>query len=248
MPKYTQQQLEERYQKLPDILKDAMFSADIAAKIFTIGKKHGLTIDKIGLMAEETGYIILGLTRPAEFIQILNESLAVEESKARAIAIDISHQVLFPLREALKTTHQVEVSEEAMQKNFIILKKPALPQMATTPAPQSSLPPLIIKPLEEKPPIFIPTPTPKPPVEKTAPLLLSPLSIPKTEPIDLRFQQKTKLPVLPPKPESMGGSIFGAPSIVNLAPKPPLPPQPPAEKPPTPKSTPGYDPYKEPVE
>lgn len=293
MPNYTQQQLEERYQKLPDVLKDAMFSVDVAAKMFEIGKKYGLTIDKIGFMAEETGYIILGLTRPSEFVKNLTEALAVEESKARTIASDINHQVLFLLREALKTTHQIEINEEAIQKNSIILKKnpplqsatapspeiisapkpiepppqpqpvkipeqklsePSLPPSQSTPipkpilTPESSLPPLVLKPLEEKPTIAIPTPTPKPPVEKTPPLLLPPQATLKTEPIDLRLQQKIKPPEPPPRPESMGGSIFGAPSIVNLAPKPSLPPQPPTEKPLAPKSAPSYDPYREPTE
>lgn len=271
MPNYTQKELEERYQKLPDVLKNAMFNADIAAKIFEIGKKHGLTIDKIGFMAEETGYIILGLTRPAEFVQGLNKVLAVEESRARAIAIDLSHQILFPLREALKTTHQIEVNEETIQKNFVILKKPVPPQTTTAPAPpiiprppeplppqtkpapapvsQPSLPPLLSpKPLVEKPATSISTPPFKSPAEKTA-LLLSPLpTTPKIEPIDLRLQQKIRPPAPPPRPEPMGGSIFGAPTIVNLAPKPPSPPQPQTPKPPIPKSMPGYDPYKEPIE
>lgn len=273
MAKYTQAELETRYNKLPDILQDAMFNYDIASKIFETGKQFGLTVEKIGFLAEETGLVVLGLTRPDEFTQHLAERLEVDTEKARSIASAVNHRVFFPLREALKTTHQVEVNEEAIQKNFVILKKPAPPQVTTTPppqvipkpapkpseplspqtkltpvnAPQPSLPPPSLKPLAEKPTTSIPTPPFKSPAEKTA-LLLSPLpAAPKIEPLDLRLQQK-RPPAPPPRPEPMGGSIFGAPSIVNLAPKPPLPPQPLTPKPPTPKLTPGYDPYKEPIE
>src|SRR3989344_5123898 len=111
---YTQQELKERYEKLPEVLKDAMFNTDIAAKILELGKKHGLTIEKTGFMAEETGFVILGLTRPEELINVLAESLEVKEDQARNIATDLNHQIFFPLREALKTTHQIEIGEATL--------------------------------------------------------------------------------------------------------------------------------------
>lgn len=342
MQNYTRQELKQRYEKLPEVLKDAMFSADIATKIFAIGKKHGLTIEKTGFMAEETGYLILGLTRPAELVNILTEALEVKEEQAKEIANDLNHQIFYPLREALKNAHQIEIGEGALQKNITTLKKPEPPvsslpgqKINTSPflaprppsVPLSSIitipvsktpppvapPPLPPKPpatleqpqsaaLQPQPPLVVaptpPKPTPPPVIISVPPpILLKPLAektsaIPPTSPplqpqlqppaekppappaipqppapaaeqkpapappesIDLRAQQKIKLPDLPPpKPESMGGSIFGAPKIVNLLPKPPAPPEPPlspAEKTitPIPKPRRENDPYREPVE
>ncbi|MBI2640855.1 MAG: hypothetical protein HYW91_03165, partial [Candidatus Sungbacteria bacterium] len=111
MKTYSQEELTEHYDKLPEILKDAMYSSDIASKMVAVGKKFGLTIEKIGIMAEQTGYIVLGLVRPGEFIQILADALGIGADKASEIAKEINSQVLYPLREALKATHQIEISE-----------------------------------------------------------------------------------------------------------------------------------------
>lgn len=257
MPKYTKEQLEAQYKKLPDALKDALFSVDVASKIYGIGRKFGLTIEKTGFAAEETGYVVLGLTQPQDFAQLLGERLEVKIDEAKEIASAINRQIFFPLRESLKRAHQIEINEEEIQTPAGPLppSKPTpppwpkpTPPLAPISTPRSPLPPLSLKPLAEKPTTPTPTPPFKSPAEKTA-LLLSPLSTtPKIEPIDLRFQQKTKSPAPPPRPEPMGGSIFGAPSIVNLAPKPHPPSKPPVEKPSIPKPITGYDPYKEPIE
>ena len=111
MIQYTPQQLEERYQKLPPPLKDAVLSPDTADKIFEIGKKNGLSIEQIGILAEETGRIILGLTRPGEFAGSLKERLSVSDAVSQALAADINHEILFPLREILQATHQVEIKD-----------------------------------------------------------------------------------------------------------------------------------------
>ena len=108
---YTPQQLEERFQKLPPPLKDAVLSPDTADKIFDIGKKNGLSIEQIGILAEETGRIILGLTHPEEFAASLKDRLAVSDVVCQAIAADINHQILFPLRDLLQSTHQMEIKD-----------------------------------------------------------------------------------------------------------------------------------------
>lgn len=132
MPRaYTKQQLQEQYEKLPDVLKDALYSVETADKVHEIGKKSGLTIEKMGFMAEEVGRIILGLTRPGEFVALLAERLEVDKDTAQKIALDINHQILFPLREALKRTHKIEIGEAALQP------QPRAPlSQRTAPAPE----------------------------------------------------------------------------------------------------------------
>ena len=55
MPNNTKQQLLERYQKLPEDLKEAIFSVETTEIIQKISKKYGLLIDKMGELASETG-------------------------------------------------------------------------------------------------------------------------------------------------------------------------------------------------
>lgn len=226
---YTDEEIESRFQKLPQVLQDAMCDPDIAEKMGVIGKMFGLLREKIRYMSEETGYIILGLTRPQEFVNSLAESLEVNTDKAKVIAKEINHQIFFPLREALKTAHQVEVSEDEIERGAAMMKKAPTP-----PLPPKSTPPPPPRPTEEKKE----SPLPPPPtvfpqkivLEKKPELNLPPSKIP---PIDLR---NPKEPV-PPPTENTATAITTPPS--------------PTTTPPQPSKKNVYeerDPYKEPVE
>ncbi|MEK7541793.1 MAG: hypothetical protein AAB533_03025 [Patescibacteria group bacterium] len=154
MPRaYTKQQLQERYEKLPDALKDAMFSTDVADKIFETGKKNGLTIEKIGFLAEETGRVILGLTRPNEFVAVLTGRLSTPADAAQKIASDINHQIFFPLREILKSTHQVDIGDAARPAADIDLRRAARPVTPVPPAAQKPMAPAPPPPAPQKPPV-----------------------------------------------------------------------------------------------
>lgn len=144
MPNYIKtQQLEERYQKLPEVLKNALFSVDIAEKIMEIGKKTGLTVEKTGFLAEEVGAIILGLTKPQEFIPKLTQSLEIDAGKARDVAAKINHEILLPLRESLKTSKPIEKGEQKKPKNEMAEKSilPEIDQISgSIPEPVTSTP------------------------------------------------------------------------------------------------------------
>ncbi|MDP3772087.1 MAG: hypothetical protein Q8Q94_01770 [bacterium] len=116
MPRHSQQDVKRRYEKLPPILKEALFSADIAEKMFAIGVKNTLTIEQIGAMSEETGYIILGLTAPKDFVEVLAKRLGMEREITQKIAQEINHSVLALLREALMATYQTAMTEEDIMK------------------------------------------------------------------------------------------------------------------------------------
>ena len=173
MPKYTQPQIEERYEKLPEVLKDAMFSVEIADKIFETGKKFGLIFEKIGNLAEETGYVTLGLLHPQDFVRALEEHLGIKADQASEIAKEINHQIFFPLRAEFKKAHNIELPAPDFQRSEPLSKKP-LPPSTLPPKPATSTPPPPLKttPVEVKAParaplteISLPKP-PAPPQQK----------------------------------------------------------------------------------
>ncbi|MFY9462669.1 MAG: hypothetical protein WAP52_00600 [Candidatus Sungiibacteriota bacterium] len=180
MPKYTKEQLEAQYEKLPDVLKDAIFSVEIAEKMFELGKKHGLTMEKTGFAAEETGFVILGLLPPREFAASLASRLDIDKEKSLALASDINHQVFFPLREALKDAHQIEVGESVIQN------KEVMPRLPDTPMNPASKKPEMIKP---------PTPTPTAPADSKN---IVPNPAPITKPTPAPIMLAPLLPVSPP--------------------------------------------------
>lgn len=228
---YTQEELETRYKKLPQPLKDALFSPDIAYAIFDTGKKHGMTIDQIGSIADETGYVIAGFTRPSEFIGNLQERLEVSSDTAREIALEINHAVFTSLREILKNAHQIDINDEEFVRSAATaaqkpISSPEVPQRpASPPAPRpEALHPAIPHipapaPLPKHPPIFTPQQTPKP---QPAPPPLPP---------DKKLAAPPP-PPMPPKPPPPPPALVVKPSSPPPAPPTPPPPiQQPIKKP-----------------
>lgn len=108
MAKLTSQQLKEIYMKLPKDLQDAIFSIDSSEAIQSVGKKHNLTVEKIGDLADEISSVMLGLTKANEFIPSLFLRLNTDKETARKIAEDINEQVFSKVRESLKKVHHEE--------------------------------------------------------------------------------------------------------------------------------------------
>jgi len=107
MTKLTPQQLKEIYQKLPEDLKEAIFSVKSAEVIQAVGKKYNLAVDKTGELADETGLVMLGLTHPRDFISNLAQRLGVDKETARKIAEEVNTQIFATVRESLKKIHGV---------------------------------------------------------------------------------------------------------------------------------------------
>jgi hypothetical protein len=107
MTKLTPQQLREIYQKLPEDLKDAIFSVDSAEIIQFLGKKYNLAVDKIGELADETGLVMLGVTHPRDFISNLAQRINFDKETARKIAEEINTQIFAKVRTSLKKIHGI---------------------------------------------------------------------------------------------------------------------------------------------
>lgn len=224
---YTKQQLEAQYEKLPSALKDALFSADVAEKMFEIGKKHGLTIEKTGFAAEETGFVILGLLPPREFAASLSKRLDITMDKAQVIASDINHQIFFPLREILKTTHQIEISEgaiyseEAPVSGRPAASAPSAPRPVLPPTPAT---PVVPKQMTTPSALQRPVPTRETPPSPARPITSAPIILESLKPLPpmpteimtqlsdmkeagkMKPPEKPKIPsppVAPQKPEPM---------------------------------------------
>ena len=109
-----QQEVVRRYENLSDELKKAMMSVSSAEIIYEVGKKHDLNVEKIGVLAEEVGYIMLGMIPPSDFVSDLKNLLEIEENKANEIAQEINHKIFLPIREEMKKTYGTNFLEETI--------------------------------------------------------------------------------------------------------------------------------------
>ncbi|MBI3442563.1 MAG: hypothetical protein HY007_02255 [Candidatus Sungbacteria bacterium] len=210
MPRQPIELAREHYERLPAVLKQALFSTEIAEQMFEIGKKFGLTIEKTGIMAEETGYVMLGLARPGEFVANLASELSVETDKAQDVAGEINHRIFFPLREELKRTHNFDMDAGEIAGSGA-LRIPGPPERLTSSSRAGMpMPPSIQKTFaEEKSPLVsdltrVREETPKSPTSPAVPASKlppkpAPSFQPPTEPTG-RIADLQKMVAKPPLP------------------------------------------------
>lgn len=102
---YSSEELERRYAALPDDVKNAISSEEVAMQLSAIGEKHGLLEDRVEVLVSETGYVMLGMTHPSAFIQNLTTRMGISRDSAQAIAEEVNQTIFKPVRESLKKIH-----------------------------------------------------------------------------------------------------------------------------------------------
>lgn len=185
MRSITADRWRELYKKLPQDLQDAIFSVDVTNSIEEIGKKYNLLIDKMGLLADETGMVMLGETHPRDYISNLSQKLGIDKETARKIAEDINQQIFQKVRESLRKIH--EITEEVP----IPKKQETIPQVSQIPKPP--LQPTQPSP-PKQPPIVSQPPKKEIPREELRPLEIRPIKSFAEE-----IKKETK-PIEPAKP------------------------------------------------
>ncbi len=145
----------DRLDKLPPQLKDAMFSDLNAEKMFDIGKKHGLLIDKIGEMTNETGLLMIGITHPNEFVGNLAERLQIDRETASKIADDINREIFAPVRDHLRAMFDMTSASGAepspppqTSKDVSQTALAAVGRQSTAPSKDAPLPTTTLEDLE----------------------------------------------------------------------------------------------------
>ena len=102
MSEYTLDQLNTQFERLPEELKEAITSIETARAIKKISDEHKLHIDEAGRLADETGLVMFGLTRPYLFPVRVARALNVDKNKAAIIAQAVNDQIFAPIQEYLK--------------------------------------------------------------------------------------------------------------------------------------------------
>jgi len=106
-------QFNERYDKLPPIVKQAIDAVETTDLIQTISETHKLHIDQMGEFSNQIGLVMLGVVKPQEFIPNLREKLKISDEEARALALEVNEQIFNSIRESLKQVHAMgEIAKE----------------------------------------------------------------------------------------------------------------------------------------
>lgn len=109
MAEYRQKQLWKLYEKLPEELKEAIFSEETADNIYDVCTREGIEDDRISEIARYTGWVLLGLLVPDEFQKTLEEKVKLKEGVAEKIASGINRFVFRLVKESLSSLYKIEI-------------------------------------------------------------------------------------------------------------------------------------------
>ena len=102
----TIEEIEERFNSLPQDVQQAINSIDTTRKVSKIGQDYRLHFDQIQSLAASIGYLMLGFLKPSEFVYDLSREAHLPESVATEIAKEVNEKILRPIKERLREVHE----------------------------------------------------------------------------------------------------------------------------------------------
>lgn len=114
--KYTSEQFWQLYEKLPQELKEAIFSEETAENIFGICIRNGITDRKISEVARYTGRVLLGILPPNSFQETLEKELKIKKDSAKKVFLEINRFIFYPIKPSLEQLYEIEIVSKPIGK------------------------------------------------------------------------------------------------------------------------------------
>lgn len=196
---YTPEQIEKQIDLISEQLREAIFSTKNFEILKTIRESYKLSEEQAGEMGSEGGLVLMGLTKPENFVANLQERLKINPQLAREIGQKINEQIFRPVKdEILRLNNPAPVN--ALHSDIAIPPAQKLPPAPPRPRPLDA---------ELQKDVGLRPPPPPPASRSTRP------------PLDAELSGILKRPPTPPapgvlsdipvKPQSEGGKGSGIP-------------------------------------
>ncbi len=162
--------LRERFNKLPKVVQDAITSADIQKRLRELAEINKLHVDQWQLLENEVMLTLLGFQAPDELAGSLKSDLNIPEEVSLILAQDISKIVFEPIRQELERELEHPDAKAAVVSDVDAARTQILSSSGSGSVPSSSSlpPPSVPAPKPIAPPVAPATPPPPPPTEKVA--------------------------------------------------------------------------------
>ncbi|NTV44303.1 MAG: hypothetical protein HGA67_01230 [Candidatus Yonathbacteria bacterium] len=147
MQQYTQEQVEERFNNLPEDIQRVLGSAETGDALRRIGERNQLHIDKLEVLNDITVHMMIGLAPRAGYVQAITHELGVSEITARQIAEEVNSEILAPIRASLEKLHETystpkeKVAEEPVKIPEIMPSREDVLREIENPTPTASTTP-----------------------------------------------------------------------------------------------------------
>ena len=107
--RYTKEQVQKAYEKLPEELQEALFSIETTDAVANASTRQNISSLNHTKITEYVGYVLLGLILPQDFEGLLQEEIGMSKKIVKEVAREINRFVFYPVKPALEQLHQVEI-------------------------------------------------------------------------------------------------------------------------------------------
>ncbi len=108
MKNYTEQELKEKYQRLPEEIKEAMFSDDLGKAMKDLAVKYGIDIDTIEEIESSARMVMFGLIHLDDFAAFLSRDLKIDIGVASKMTHEIAREVFAKISGPLSVVSAAE--------------------------------------------------------------------------------------------------------------------------------------------
>lgn len=162
--KQPRDKIKQSLSKASDVILDAIASPEGDQVIINVCKQKGLTPPQTAEVSSEVVQVMLGLTKPEDFVASIVARTGVKEDVAVEIAKEINEKIFRPIRDELKKVHGIPTVETLRTTNAIPNEKLITSNLETNNTGQK---PVTNDLLSTAPKLetgnFVPKPNPLPP-------------------------------------------------------------------------------------
>ncbi|HEY4498337.1 MAG TPA: hypothetical protein VJA63_01780 [Candidatus Paceibacterota bacterium] len=105
MPNITPEKARERFDALPEYLKEVLFSEKSTDVVWGLGESNHLTEERTKKIADLTGAVILGFVHPEDLAKEFQKEVNLPAQVASSIAEEINKKILAPIIEEVKSLY-----------------------------------------------------------------------------------------------------------------------------------------------
>src|SRR3989344_9558790 len=105
MLKISKQQINERWDATPEILRESLCSFENGKIIWQIGKEQHLDDKKIGIIAALSGYAIYGFIQLNDLAKEIKANLNLHSEIADSIAKEIESKIFSSIKNEMKKSY-----------------------------------------------------------------------------------------------------------------------------------------------
>ena len=117
-----QKQFFKLYNKLPEEVQKAIDSSELRTDLDNVCDKYDVVSDFHHLRKCIEG-VLLGLTPPNEFEEIIQKEIGLDKEKARNVTREINRFIFYPIKSSLEDLYNMEIAPIAKMKVVLPVNK-----------------------------------------------------------------------------------------------------------------------------